>query len=219
MNSKEIFIIILLLLILALVYKLMQSTKMQSELVGGMAVKMGVAIKKPRRQQEEENETEEGEGEIVDDEEEEEQEEEEEEQKEEKEKKEKGEEILETREEDQHGNPIESGLEHKSVVLKVTKPNKQIESPKKKRSKLKGYEKIIELLDTPLKIGELKNKWRETFGQTDDEKIVYNLNYALSRNMINKHPVGKRFLYGRLEMFDGDKLKEEFLPKTESEKE
>ena len=188
----------------------MQSNKLQSELTIGIAKKAGVPIPKISQrpfQRQEEVETEEGEctecgeeeDEVTD-----------EEQQEAEDAYEKNLELIE-KEENSHVRD----LEPRNHLVAVKKPETEVENPNKKnKDKLKGYEKISELLDTPLKIKDIKSRWKKEFGNDDDVKIIYNLNYGLTIGAIKKHPIGKRFLYGRPDMFDGDELKPEFLPTT-----
>lgn len=228
MDSKNIFMIVLLLVILAIVYKLMQSMKFQSELTVGIAKKAGVPIpkqqpnpfKRNKQEQIEEEETE------YEEEETEEQEETEEEETEEEAEQREEEENQDEREHEQKDEQSQSGvrdLEPRNH-LKLVKPPKtetETNTPKKKfnpkKSKLKGYEMIAQLLHTPLTAGDLKDKWKQEYGETPDAKIIYNLNYALSLDIVKKHPVGKRFLYGNAELFEGDVLKQQFLPQTDTQ--
>lgn len=233
MNSKVIFIIVLLLIILALVYKMMQSMKLQSELTIGIAKKAGVPIPaqpkklsfadllKPRADSgctdcEEETEDTEYEEQQEENQEEENGEEETLEQKVEREELERQEEQDEKESEESNDDEEKKSI---STHLKVVKPkNEEKIAPKAKtkKSKLKGYEMIAELLSTPLNAGDLKDKYRAEFGAADDVKIIYNLNYALKLNIVKKQLIGKRYIYGTPAMFDGDVMKEEFMPKTEN---
>lgn len=234
--------IVLLLVILAIVYKMMNSIKFQSQLTVGIAKKAGVPIpkiptslfeRKPKKQEEEEQETEDVEYEEETEEEEteeqeqsqEEETEEEQEQREEEENQDNSEEVDARKGKDKMRYANESkatDLEPRNHLRVVTPPKSETETntPKKKlpkKSKLKGYEMVSQLLDTPLNAGDLKEKFKETFGDTPDGKIVYNLNYAITLNLVKKHQIGKRFLYAKSEMFEGDTLKQEFLPKETSQ--
>lgn len=240
MNSKVIIIIVLLLVILALLYKMMNSMKLQSELTIGIAKKAGVPIPaqkqklslsdllKPTAKNAEEEETEDAEYEEQEEiQEEESGEEETDEEREEREEaarqaeNNKGE--LDEVDEDNQSQALEFTSEEKKPItnhLKVVKTKaeeKLVPKTKPKKAKLKGYEMIKELVSiVPLNAGDLKDKYREEFGAADDGKIVYNLNYALKLNMVKKQLIGKRYIYGTPDMFEGEDMKEQFLPKKES---
>lgn len=216
-NLKDIVSIVLLLIILAIIFKLMQMMKLQTEMTTGMALKMGVIRKKtPKEIQEErrhrevmERETEEGEYEE-----------------ENEESDENKEESDENEEEDNEENKQEetSGvrdLDPAKKFIRVTKPDKEVETPKKSKShsvKMKSYEKMALLIeDKPMTSGEMIEKYETQFGNSDTKVFWKELSYALKKEVIKKHEVTpKRYIYGTEKMFDGDTLKSEFLPVTTS---
>ena len=197
MNTKDISIIIILLIILAIVYKIMQASKVQSELVGGMAVKMGVAVKKPRKRVEEEEE----ETEDVEVEDEEEEENQEEESQEEDEQQEEGEEIAV--EEEKDGKRVSIG---KAVVLKVSKKNK---------TKQKSYERVTAILNEyPLPMRDLIVKYEEQYGEISQKDLWRGIEAASQKGMIVKYQISekpKRYMYALPEMLDENgKLKQQY---------
>ena len=215
MNSKDIFIVVLLLVILAIVYKIMQSSKFQTDLTIGIAKKAGVEIPKQQKGRLPfMPPTEDGECTDCENEEEAEYEEETEEEKEQGEEEENQDESKEGAEEEEEQQRTVRDLEPRNHMIRVVKPKTEVESPKKKlvKDKSKGYEKIVKILESPLTSGDLKEKWNTTYGNTPPTKIVSDLNYAIKLNLVKKHSIGTRFLYGTAEMFDGDQLKQEYLP-------
>lgn len=213
MNAKDVTIIILLLIVLAVLYKIMQGAKLQTQLATGMAKKMGVEIPKEKtraqlRAEQEEEETEDTEHE------EQEEEEEDGEEEGEDENQESEEEEVEVQEEDAQGKRI--GMS-KAVVLRVSKPKK---AKKEKKPKLKAYEQMATIFtDAPLQSGEMMERYTNEFGEVSSNDFWLTLNYSIKKGLVKKYQISetpKKNIYGLPEMFDGDELKEEHkenLPK------
>ena len=196
MSARDITIIILLLVVLAILYKVFQASKLQTEIATKMAGKMGIVIVKPKQIREEE-ETEDVDAEEVEDDDDEEEDEEEEGEDEE----------IHIQEEDQQGRKISEG---KAVILKVSKP---------KKSKLKTYEKIVPFFtDSPLYARQIIEKYTEEFGKAKPNDIWTALNYSIKKGVVVKYLVNespKKYIYATPEMFEeeGGELKPEYQSK------
>lgn len=194
MNAKDITIIVLLLVILAILYRLMQAAKLQTELTTGIAIKAGVVIpnknKKRLKQEEEEEEKEEQE-----------QEQEQEEQEHEEE------EEIEAQEEDQNGKKI-------STLRAVVVKNKSEKVNKKKSKKFKPCDVIARLFtDKALRIKDIIPLYEAKYGTISYAEIWRAIESAHNEGKLKKFKVGEnpnRFIYGTPEMFDGDDLKQEY---------
>jgi hypothetical protein len=198
MNTRDITIIILLLIVLAVLYKMMQGAKLQTELATGIAKKLGVEIKKPKTRQQIREEEEEVEHE----------EETEEEETEEEETEEEPEGEVEVETKDRTG---------KLVVVKA--PTFKVKKKTQKR-KLKAYEEIASVFtDSPLPSGEIMARYEDEYGDISSNDFWLTLNYSIKKGLIKKYQISespKKNIYGLPEMFDGEELKEEHknnLPK------
>jgi len=206
MSARDITIIILLLVVLAILYKVFQASKLQTEIATKMAGKMGIVIVKPKQIREEE-ETEDVDAEEVEDDDDEEEDEEEVDEEEEDEEEEGEDEEIHIQEEDQQGRKISEG---KAVILKVSKP---------KKSKLKTYEKIVPFFtDSPLYARQIIEKYTEEFGKAKPNDIWTALNYSIKKGVVVKYLVNespKKYIYATPEMFEeeGGELKPEYQSK------
>jgi len=202
MSSRDITIIILLLIVLAILYKVFQASKLQTELATKMAGKMGIVIAKPKRKEEEEEDDEDEETEET------EHEEVEEEVEEEEQEDEGKDEEIDVQEEDQNGKRLGSG---KAVILKVSKPRI------KKKEKLKTYQIISSFFtDSPLYARQIIEKYHEQFGKVKPNEVWVALNYSIKKGVVLKYMVSeepKKYIYGTPEMFEGSELKPEYQSK------